>query len=79
MVFVEGSDFIERLMSVRAACPNCGSPVQFKEGVELAWQTTGSHDQVVMCKKCGSIYEVNVGPGRMQLTADVTGRYSAAR
>jgi hypothetical protein len=70
-----GDDLMARLVSQRASCPGCGASVEFEQGVKLAWDTIGTQDQVVMCKECKSIYEVEIAPGRMRLTSDVTARY----
>jgi primosomal protein N' len=78
MAFTGSGDFMERQMAVRAPCPHCGTSVEFGSGARLAWDTIGAHDQVVMCGRCHSIYEIQMGAGTMRLTKNVTSRYPAA-
>jgi hypothetical protein len=69
-----GDDLARLLMSHQASCRKCGTSIEFQEGASLAMDA-GIHAKVVMCKKCRSIYEVQISPRGMQLMADVTSRY----
>ena len=39
----------------------------------------GIQNNVVMCSKCNRVFEVNLAPGRMALTSDVTAKYPQAK
>lgn len=71
---MEADYFLERQMRLTAPCRGCGASIEFQQGGSLAMER-GIDAKVVMCENCNSIYEVEMGPGRMQLTTDVTSRY----
>ena len=71
---MSGDDLAKKLMGHTAPCRRCSTPIEFQQGGSLAMQR-GIHDKVVMCGKCSAIYEVQVSPQGMKLTADVTSKY----
>ncbi len=69
-----GMDIFAMLQEAKGKCPKCGKELTFKSAANLA----KSHDiseNVVMCDSCNRVFEVNLVPGRMTLTNDVTSKY----
>jgi hypothetical protein len=76
-MLMDGDALMRHLMQLSAPCRKCGTTIQFEEGGTLAIEK-GIHDQVIMCRACGSIYTVDMAPGRLSLVADVTEKYAPA-
>ena len=74
MMFGSGDSFGEMLMSSKGVCSNCKKELTFGDAAQLA-RKHGISDNVVMCKGCNHVFEVNLVPARMTLTQDVTSRY----
>ena len=74
MGIFDGDSFAEMLVSQKANCTKCGVEITFEAGANLA-KSKGIKDNVVMCKKCKSVFTVHLVPGGMTLTQDVTDRY----
>lgn len=70
-----GDSLAEMLMKQKACCLKCNEEITFEDGANYA-KDKGINDNVVMCKKCNSIFEVQLVPGRMTLTNDVTMKYT---
>ena len=70
----DGDSFGQMLLNQKASCTKCGTAIAFEEGANLA-KAKGIDDNVVMCVKCQSVFTVELVPGRMTLTKDVTGQY----
>ena len=71
MIIGNGSSFRDMLMKSPGTCPHCGADLSFGDAAQLA-KSHGIRDNVVMCGKCSRVFEVNLIPGRMTLTNDVT-------
>lgn len=74
MFIGNGMDIFAMLQESKGKCPKCGRQLTFKSAAGLA----KSHDiqeNVVMCDGCNHVFEVNLVPGRMTLTNDVTAKY----
>lgn len=69
-----GDDIAKMLLNQKAACLKCNNIISFEEGGMYA-KEKGIKDNVIMCNKCNSVFEVNLVPGRMTLTRDVTNKY----
>ena len=74
MIIGNGSGFIDMLMKAPGTCPHCGASLSFGDAAQLA-KSHGIQDNVVMCRKCHRVFTVNLVPGRMTLTGDVTKNY----
>ena len=74
MRVIDGNDFMDMLLNSRGTCLNCGEELVFEEATNLA-KSHGIEENVVMCKNCNHVFEVNLIPGRMTLTQDVTEKY----
>ena len=74
MMFGNGDAFGEMLIRSKGICLNCRQELTFEDATHLA-RKHGIRENVVMCKGCHHIFEVNIVPGRMTLTQDVTTRY----
>ncbi|MEX2457584.1 MAG: hypothetical protein WD770_01205 [Actinomycetota bacterium] len=74
---MSGAELGDRLMGQTALCLRCGTSIRFQEGGLLAMDR-GIRDKVVMCGNCHAIFEINLSPSGMQLTADVTSRFERA-
>lgn len=74
MGIFDGDSFAEMLVSQKANCIKCGVAITFEEGASFA-KSKGIPDNVVMCKKCKSVFTVHLVPGGMTLTQDVTDRF----
>ena len=70
-----GDELAEMLMRVTGTCPKCGTIMSFEEGVGFA-KKNGIKDNVVMCKKCRTVYTINLTPRAMSFAADVTQKYA---
>ena len=73
-VIGNGDQLAEMLMQTKGVCPNCKTELTFEDAHNLA-RSHGIEDNVVMCKGCSHVFEINLVPGRMTLTEDVTARY----
>ena len=74
MIIGNGNSFRDMLMNSPGTCPNCSASLTFGKAAQLA-KSHGIQDDVVMCDKCGRVFEVNLAPGRMTLTNDMTAKY----
>lgn len=74
MRIIQGNDFMDMLMKSPGTCPNCGTALIFEDAAQLA-KSHGITDNVVMCKGCNRVFQINMVPGRMTLTNDVTANY----
>ena len=74
MFIGNGNNFRDMLMKTPGACPNCKASLTFGEAAQLA-KSHNIQDNVVMCIKCRRVFEVNLAPGRMTVTRDVTANY----
>ena len=74
---MSGAELADRLMGQTAPCLRCGTTIRFQEGGLLAMDR-GIRDQVIMCGNCKAVYEIDLNPRGMTLTADVTARYAGA-
>ncbi|NLJ65226.1 MAG: hypothetical protein GX337_07540 [Christensenellaceae bacterium] len=74
MMYGSGDSFREMLMKSKGVCPNCKTDLTFEEAAQLG-RKHGISDNVVMCKGCNHVFEVNLVPGSMTLIKDVTSRY----
>lgn len=74
MIIGNGNSFRDMLMSSPGTCPNCNTSLTFGKAAQLA-KSHNIQDNVVMCDKCNRVFEVNLVPGRMILTDDVTAKY----
>ncbi len=74
MFIGNGNNFRDMLMKAPGTCPNCNASLTFGKAAELA-KTYNIQDNVVMCNKCHRVFEMNLVPGRMTLTRDVTANY----
>ena len=74
MMFGSGDSFGEMLMNSKGVCSNCMKELTFGDAAQLA-RKHGISDNVVMRKGCNHVFEVNLVPGSMTLTRDVTSRY----
>lgn len=77
MLIGSGDDLAKMLMRMTASCRRCGQEIAFEEGAQLA-MANGIKAKVVMCRKCRSIFEVDINPTGLTLRADVTKRYAKA-
>jgi len=76
-LFVGGGDALaDMLMNQQANCEKCGAVIKFESGAGLA-KECGITDNVVMCAKCKSVFNVELVPGKMTLTQNVSDRYKA--
>jgi len=73
-MFGSGNSFGDMLMQSKGVCSNCMKDLTFGDAAQLA-RKHGISDNVVMCKGCNHVFEVNLVPGSMTLTQDVTFRY----
>ena len=75
--FFSGKDLATMLgqqaLNEKSACRKCGTTFSFEDGVGCA-RKSGITDNVVMCPKCCSIYQVGFAPGFV-LRDDVSQRY----
>ena len=78
MIIGNGSSFRDMLMKSPGTFPKCGADLTFGDAAQLA-KSHGIRDNVVMCGKCSRVFEVNLVPGRMSLTNDVTAKYPQIR
>lgn len=69
-----GDNIMGMLMNSPGTCPKCGKGLTFNDAAQLA-KSNGIQDNVVMCKGCNHVFEVNLVPGCMTLTQDVTEKY----
>ena len=74
MIIGNGNSFRDMLMNSPGACPKCSASLTFGEAAQLA-KSRGIQDNVVMCSQCNHVFEVNLVPGQMKLTQDVTVKY----
>lgn len=74
MFIGNGNDLRDMLMNAPGECPNCKAALKFGDAAQLA-KSHGIHDNVVMCKSCSRVFEVQLVPGQMTLTRDVTANY----
>ena len=74
MIIQNGNNFRDMLMNSPGACPSCNAQLAFGKAAQLA-KTFNIQDNVVMCNQCHRVFEVNLVPGRMTLTNDVTAKY----
>lgn len=74
MFIGNGDDFGEMLLKSPGTCPNCSANLTFGEAAQLA-KSHNIRENVVMCKGCNRVFEVNLVPRRMTLTNDVTAKY----
>ena len=74
MIIGNGNNFRDMLMKTPGTCPNCNASLTVGEAAQLA-KSHNIQDNVVMCDKCHRVFEVNLAPGRMTLTSDVTAKY----
>lgn len=65
---------LENTMQTPVSCRKCGTKFTFQAGLHCALDN-GIEDKVLMCKKCGSVYEADVTPYGVTLCADVTSQY----
>jgi len=78
-VFIgNGNNFRDMLMNSPGTCPGCNASLTFGKAAQLA-KSHNIQDNVVMCDKCNRVFEVNLVPGRMTLTSDVTAKYPQVR
>jgi uncharacterized Zn finger protein len=70
-----GNDFGDMLMKISGSCPKCGTTISFEEGASLA-KKSGIKDNVVMCKKCHSVFTIEMSMHELSFTADVTKKYA---
>ena len=71
---MDGDSLAKMLMNVQASCTTCGTKITFESGANLA-KKYGVTDNVVMCPQCKSVFTVQLVPGRMTLTENVTEKY----
>ena len=71
----DGDGLANMLLNQQANCTNCGAAIKFESGANLA-KKHGLTDNVVMCAKCNSVFTVQLVPGRMTLTQNVSDRYA---
>ena len=69
-----GMDIFAMLQEAKGKCPKCGKDLTFKTAAGLAKENNIS-ENVVMCGGCNRVFEINLVPGRMTLTNDVTAKY----
>ena len=74
MRIIDGNDFMDMLLNSKSNCLSCNEEMTFESSSQLA-KSHGIKDNVVMCKNCHHIFEVNLIPGRMTLAKDVTEKY----
>lgn len=74
MIIGNGNAFGDMLLNSKGTCPGCHRELTFGEAGRLA-RDHGITDNVVACPGCGHVFEVNLVPGRMTLTRDVTASY----
>ena len=74
MFIGNGNSFRDMLMKTPGTCPKCNASLTFGEAAQLA-KSHSIQDNVVMCDKCNRVFEVNLAPGQMTLTNDVTAKY----
>ncbi len=74
MFIGNGNNFRDMLMNSPGTCPSCGKSLTFGKAAELA-KSYGIQENVVMCTACHRVFAVNLVPGRMTLTSDVTSNY----
>ena len=72
-----GDDLAKMLMRMTASCRKCGQEITFEEGSQFA-MANGIKAKVVMCRKCRSVFEVDINPTGLIIRADVTSRYARA-
>jgi NAD-dependent SIR2 family protein deacetylase len=65
-----GDDLANRLISASYQCPGCRQSFTFEEGANCK-RERGIRDNVLVCPKCKSVYEVSFGSGGMILSAKV--------
>ena len=68
-----GESLAKMLRNQSANCKKCNNLITFEDGVRYA-QSKGINDKVVMCKKCMSVFEVELTPA-MILKQNVTSKY----
>jgi NAD-dependent SIR2 family protein deacetylase len=68
-------DFGEKLMKMKASCRKCEREMTFEDGLNCA-RDNGINSEVVMCKKCCSVYKTEITFSGMTLLDDVTNLYS---
>jgi NAD-dependent SIR2 family protein deacetylase len=73
-----GDSLGNMLLNQEAKCLKCGKSIVFEKGVNLA-RKNGIGDNVVMCSKCRSVWNVYLVPGKMMLTENVTDKYFSRR
>ena len=69
-----GMDIFAMLQMAKGNCPKCGKELTFRDAANLA-KSYDISENVVMCDSCVRVFEVNLVPGRMTLTKDVTSQY----
>lgn len=74
MFIGNGMDIFAMLQESKGKCPKCGKELTFKSAANLA-KEQGISENVVMCAGCRRVFEINLVPGRMTLTNDVTAKY----
>lgn len=72
---MDGNTLGEMLMKVKGTCPKCGAIMSFEDGSSFA-KKNGIKDNVVMCKKCRTVYTINLTPRAMSFATDVTEKYT---
>ena len=72
----DGDGLANMLLNQQASCTKCGAAIKFESGANLA-KEYGINDNVVMCSKCKSVFTVQLVPGRMTLTQNVSDRYAS--
>jgi hypothetical protein len=76
MKIMMGDQLGDMLMRMSTPCRKCGNALVFENAGGRA-RELGIKDQVVVCDKCWSAFNVNVGPGHYSLTFDVSDRYAS--
>lgn len=74
---ISGDDLqrmLEGTMNAEFSCRSCQETFTFEAGGSRAMDS-GITDKVVMCPKCGAVYEVSLTPREAKLLDDVTSRY----
>jgi DNA-directed RNA polymerase subunit M/transcription elongation factor TFIIS len=76
MKIMMGDQLGDMLMRMSTPCRKCGNTLVFEKAGGQA-RELGIKDQVVVCDKCWSAFNVNVGLGHYSLTFDVSDRYAS--
>jgi len=70
----DGDKLGEMLLKQNSGCSECGHLITYETSLNFA-KSKGITDNVVMCSNCMSVFTVQLVPGRMTLTRNVTSRY----